>query len=218
MVGLALVTRPRMKRRLTFEDLDILQIFAHQLGSYLTVEELARHVAETEHFERMSKHVTFVAHDLKNVISQLSLVLQQAKDHAHDPAFVSDTFLTIGDAVERMKRLMQKVQEGGGAPPPLQPVDLQALARAAEAQGRVERLETPTGGVDVEAEPAILRALLDHIIDNAHEASVAGAASAAGATSSGDKNERGACVALKLRVDGGFAVLEVIDQGIGMSP
>ena len=206
VVGLAVVTRPRMKRRLSWEDLDILAIFAHQLGSYLTVEELARHVAETEHFERMSKHVTFVAHDLKNVISQLSLVLQQAKDHAHDPAFVSDTFLTIGDAVERMKRLMQKVQEGGGNTP-LQPVDLSALAREAEAQGRVRKLDAIADDVKVEADPAILRALLDHIIDNAHEADTAG---------SDDINKPP--VTLTLRKAGGLAALEVIDRGIGMSP
>ena len=55
-----------MRRSLTWEDLDLLEIFSHQLGSYLTVEELARQVAEAEHFDRMSKHVTFVAHDLKN--------------------------------------------------------------------------------------------------------------------------------------------------------
>ncbi|MEM8948949.1 MAG: XrtA/PEP-CTERM system histidine kinase PrsK [Pseudomonadota bacterium] len=209
VVGLALVTRPRMKRRLTFEDLDILQIFAHQLGSYLTVEELARHVAETEHFERMSKHVTFVAHDLKNVISQLSLVLQQAKDHAHDPAFVSDTFLTIGDAVERMKRLMQKVQEGGMMPP-LQPVDLTDIAQELEALGRVRKLEAFADGIEVNAEPAILRALLDHIIDNAWEAS------ASEAVDTADGANEDAEVTLSLRTEGGFAVLEIIDQGIGM--
>ena len=95
-----------------------------------------------EHFERMSKHVTFVAHDLKNVISQLSLVLQQAKDHAHDPAFVSDTFLTIGDAVERMKRLMQRVQEGA-APAPLQTVDLSALVKTG-AKGAAASTISPT--------------------------------------------------------------------------
>ncbi|MGI9487779.1 MAG: XrtA/PEP-CTERM system histidine kinase PrsK [Geminicoccaceae bacterium] len=205
VVGIAVVTRPRMKRRLSWEDLDILAIFAHQLGSYLTVEELARHVAETEHFERMSKHVTFVAHDLKNVISQLSLVLQQAKDHAHDPAFVSDTFLTIGDATERMKRLMQKVQEGGGKTA-LQPVDLSALAREAEAQGRVRKLEAFADDVKVEADPAILRALLDHIIDNAHEAGTAGS------------DDDGPCVALTLHKAGNLAALEVIDRGVGMSP
>jgi hypothetical protein len=161
VVGLALITRPRMRRRLSFEDLDLLAIFAHQLGSYLTVEELARHVAETEHFERMSKHVTFVAHDLKNVISQLSLVLQQATDHAHDPAFVSDTFLTIGDAVERMKRLMQKVQEDARQTTPLEPVDLSALVKSAEASGRVDGVTAFADGLQVKAEPSVLRDLLE---------------------------------------------------------
>ena len=203
VVGLALVTRPRMRRRLSFEDLDMLAIFAHQLGSYLTVEALARHVAETEHFERMSKHVTFVAHDLKNVISQLSLVLQQAKDHAHDPAFVSDTFLTIGDAVERMKRLMQKVQDGAGRTS-LQTIDLVALVKETEALGRVDKVEIEMLDITVDAEPATLCALLDHLIDNAREAC---------AQVKGDDPR----VTLSLRRDGRFAVLNVIDRGVGMS-
>ncbi|MEM7042288.1 MAG: XrtA/PEP-CTERM system histidine kinase PrsK, partial [Pseudomonadota bacterium] len=209
VVGVALVTRPRMKRRLTFEDLDILAIFAHQLGSYLTVEELARHVAETEHFERMSKHVTFVAHDLKNVISQLSLVLQQAKDHAHDPAFVSDTFLTIGDAVEHMKRLMQKVQEGAGQTP-LQRVDLSALVGHAAAIGRVEKLSALEGGLTVEADPATLRTLLDHIIDNAWEACEVRETREADADDAPK-------VEASLKSDGRHAVLEIVDRGVGMS-
>ncbi|MDH3661471.1 MAG: PEP-CTERM system histidine kinase PrsK [Alphaproteobacteria bacterium] len=210
VVGLALVTRPRMQRRLTFEDLDILQIFAHQLGSYLAVEELARHLAEAEHFERMSKHVTFVAHDLKNVISQLSLVLQQAKDHAHNPAFVSDTFLTIGDAVERMKRLMQRVQEGADQAP-LQPVDLSVLARDVEMRGRVQALTAFDEGVTALADPLTLLALLDHVIDNAWEA-----CEQAGAAATGEA-EGHPLVSLALKKDGGFALLEIADRGVGMT-
>jgi putative PEP-CTERM system histidine kinase len=206
VVGLGLITRPRMRRRLTFEDLDLLAIFAHQLGSYLAVEELARHVAESEHFERMSKHVTFVAHDLKNLIGQLSLVLQQARDHAHDPAFVSDTFLTIGDAVERMKRLMQKVREGAGQAAPTETVDLGALVRTAEAMGQVDAVTAFEEGLRVAAEPAILRDLLGHIVDNAREACARRDAAPAGPE-----------VALALRRHGGRASLEVIDQGVGMS-
>ena len=207
VVGLAVVTCPRMRRRLTFEDLDLLAIFSNQLGSYLTVEALARHVAETEHFERMSKHVTFVAHDLKNIVSQLSLVLQHATRHAHDPAFVSDTFLTIGDAVERMKRLMQKVREGAEASP-LQAVDLKALVEEAKANGRVGGLDLAGKEIVVAAEPSILAALLDHLIDNAIEACVARAS---------DADQDGPDVILALKTEGRHAVLEVIDRGVGMT-
>ncbi len=215
-VGLAVITRPRMRRSLSFEDLDLLAIFGHQLGSYLMVDELARHVAETEHFERMSKHVTFVAHDLKNVISQLSLVLQQAKDHAHDPAFVSDTFLTIGDAVERMKALMHKVQQGAGRER-LEPLDLSVLVQTMQAGDRVDALAACTGGIMVEAEPAAFRSLLDHLVDNAREACEAAAACEVGATCDSAKVASGPRVALALRQDGAFAVLEIVDQGVGMS-
>ena len=200
LVGLIMITRPRMRRRLTWEDLDLLEIFSHQLGSYLTVEELARQVADAEHFDRMSKHVTFVAHDLKNLISQLSLVLQQAKYHAHNPAFVSDSFLTIGDAVEKMTLLMRRVQEGAHAAP-LSPVDLEALVQEAGRRHRCDHVETATRGRSiVEADATALSSLIDHIIDNAREAC-------------GDDGR----VTLALREDGDTALLSVSDNGPGMT-
>lgn len=200
LVGLIMITRPRMRRRLTFEDLDLLEIFSHQLGSYLTVEELARQVAEAEHFDRMSKHVTFVAHDLKNLISQLSLVLQQAKYHAHNPAFVSDSFLTIGDAVEKMTLLMRRVQEGAHTAP-LSAVDLKALVQDVQRRDRCDHVETAIDGrAVVKAEPAVLASLLDHIIDNARDAC----------------REEGH-VMLALREEGNMALLSVSDDGPGMT-
>ncbi len=200
LVGLIMITRPRMQRRLTWEDLDLLQVFSHQLGSYLTVEELARQVAEAEHFDRMSKHVSFVAHDLKNLISQLSLILQQARHHAHDPAFVSDSFLTIGDAVEKMTLLMRRVQEGAlGAS--LSSVDLTALVQKGAIRGRCDHIDASENEpLLVEAEPTVFAGLLDHIIDNARDAC------------QGD-----GVVGLALARANGKARLSVSDNGSGMT-
>ena len=200
LIGMIIITRPRMRRRLTWEDLDLLEIFGHQLGSYLTVEELARQVAEAEHFDRMSKHVTFVAHDLKNLISQLSLILQQAKHHAHNPAFVSDSFLTIGDAVEKMTLLMRRVQEGAreGA---LSPVDLNALVQASSIKQGCDQIDVSAdGALIVDAEPSIFESVLDHIINNARDAC-----------------QTEAHVTLTLRREGDEALLIVCDNGKGMT-
>lgn len=200
LAGLVMITRPRMRRRLTFEDLDLLEIFSHQLGSYLTVEELARQVADAEHFDRMSKHVTFVAHDLKNLISQLSLILQQAKHHAHNPAFVSDSFLTIGDAVEKMTLLMRRVREGADTAA-LKVVNLAVLARDIQSRDRCDQVELSVDTrIMVKAEPTVLGALLDLIIDNAKEAC-----------------SEGGSVKLTLKQEGNMARLSISDTGIGMT-
>ena len=202
LIGLIMITRPRMQRRLTFEDLDLLAIFSHQLASYLSVEELARRVAEAEHFDRMSKHVTFVAHDLKNLISQLSLVLQQAKHHANDPAFISDSFLTVGDAVEKMTLLMRRVQEGGKTPVAL-PVDLNTLVRDLQDRGRCDQVE---GVIDqpltVIADPTTMTSLLDHIIDNARDAC---------------RDREDGQVSVTLKRESGMALLDITDNGLGMT-
>lgn len=200
LVGLIMITRPRMRRRLTFEDLDLLEIFSQQLGSYLAAEELGRQIAEAQHFDRMSKHVTFVAHDLKNLISQLSLILQQAKHHAGNPAFVSDSFLTIGDAVEKMTLLMRRVQEGAQMAAPVA-VDLTGLIQRVNKRHHCDRIDLPTGDhLLVKVDPVALESVLDHVIDNAKDAC-----------------REGGEVKLSLLCADGKAHLAVIDSGIGMS-
>ena len=224
IVGLALITRPHVRRRLTWEDCDLLQILAHQLGSQLAMEQLARHVAESEHSERMSRQASFVTSDLKNLISELSLVLQQAKDHAHSPVFISDTVLTIGDVVERMKRLREVVLEEAGYRP-TQAVNLRTMIDKLNTAGRVDRLASSTEPVVVEAELETLQALFDHLIDNAWAAVEANKVNDVEATSRNPKahlivddlRTKAPGVSLTLRKDPDNAIVDIADTGIGMT-
>jgi len=58
---------------------------------------------EMEVFHRLS---SFVLHDLKNLVSNLSLVVQNAGEHMSDPKFQKDAFETIGESVKEWRHLL----------------------------------------------------------------------------------------------------------------
>jgi putative PEP-CTERM system histidine kinase len=54
----------------------------------------------------------FVVHDLKNIVTQLSLMVKNAERHAENAEFQRDMLLTVRHSVERMKQLMLQLREG----------------------------------------------------------------------------------------------------------
>ena len=58
----------------------------------------------------------FVVHDLKNIVTQLSLMLRNAKRHRDNPEFQQDMLMTVEHSVERMRQLMMQLREGATPP------------------------------------------------------------------------------------------------------
>ena len=53
--------------------------------------------------------MAFIAHDLRNVANDLDLMLDNARKHLHKPEFQRDLVLSMGDSVERMKGLLDRL-------------------------------------------------------------------------------------------------------------
>jgi signal transduction histidine kinase len=58
----------------------------------------------------------FVVHDLKNIVTQLSLMLRNAERHRDNPEFQQDMLMTVEHSVERMRQLMMQLREGTKPP------------------------------------------------------------------------------------------------------
>ena len=54
----------------------------------------------------------FVVHDLKNIVTQLSLMMKNAKRLANNPEFQQDMLMTVENSLERMRQLMLQLREG----------------------------------------------------------------------------------------------------------
>ena len=108
-MGVIVLGKPRVWRELTWEDREFLAMLAAQLGSYLAEEQMSTALAEAQRFEQMSKSFSFIAHDLKNIVSQLGLHLRQAERHGTNPEFMADTMETVADSVEKMKAMLLRL-------------------------------------------------------------------------------------------------------------
>jgi len=205
LIGLVVLRQPRAARTLTTEDRELLSIFSRQLGSMIAEEDMARALEDARRFERISRNFSFVAHDLKNILSQLSLIVQQAEKHGDNPAFQRDAMLTVGESVAAMERLLSRLRQARqGEEEALETVDLGVVARDVLARkgaviGRV-RDGGVADGLIVTADPTGLASVVDNLVQNAVDA-----------TASGGEVEA------RAYARGGDVVLEVCDTGCGMS-
>ena len=203
-VGAILLTRPPVDRSLDWEDFDLLRVAGRQAASYLAEDRSHAALADAERFDEFNRRFAFILHDLKNMVSQLSLVARNAERHAENPDFRADMVATLKDSSERMQSLLARLsQRGSPRPEPLQPVDIAALV---ERVATVRRAGHPIvcrsiGAPVALAQPGRLETVLGHLIQNAVEASAPTEPVILSATTLGRQ-----------------VAIEVGDRGHGMSP
>ena len=197
------LARPRVRIGLNWEIRDVLKIAGSQAASYLAHRESLDTLTVSRQFESFNRMSTFIVHDLKNLVFQLSLLLSNAEKHRANPAFQEDMLGTLDHSVQKMKTLLQKLARGEAAEAPA-PLRLDGLLRQAVAAkaslAPSPRLEIVDDGLTVLANRARLERVLGHLIQNAIEA-----------TASDGK------VDVRLRRERHMAVVELDDTGQGMS-
>jgi len=127
LIGAIILACPRVRRKLTWEDRDLLGILGIQLASYVVEEQSTRALVAAQKFEHVAKRFTFIAHDLKNLVSQLTLVLHHAEQHSGNPQFLRDAFATVKGSVEKMQRMLVRLREADPSDAPTEPVEIGAV-------------------------------------------------------------------------------------------
>ncbi|MFP4682728.1 MAG: XrtA/PEP-CTERM system histidine kinase PrsK [Ectothiorhodospira sp.] len=204
LLGFVLLAPSRALRAINWEDRDLLKTAGMQAASHLAQMEALQALSEARQFEAFNRLSAYVVHDLKNIIAQLNLVVSNARKHGDNPEFLKDAIGTVENAVSRMNKLMLQLRSGDPGRE-AKPVDLADLALQAvnDARGRAPEPELEHNGVEcpVLADPERLRSVLNHLIQNAQEATV----------------ETGR-VNLTLWQDTRHVYLDVTDTGTGMRP
>ncbi|QLC25881.1 PEP-CTERM system histidine kinase PrsK [Parasphingopyxis algicola] len=204
LVAAILLKRPRVDRTLDWEDLDLLRIVGRQAASYLAESHSQDALAEARRFDEFNRRFAFILHDIKNLVSQLSLVARNAERHADNPEFRADMIATLQDSVGKMNdllaRLAPKERSRSVAP---RPVGLRKLAEQIAAQkGDAHPIRLAAGsGCRALADPFRLETALTHLVQNAIDASPPDAP-----------------VWLAVGGDGAEVWIAVEDSGEGMDP
>lgn len=204
LVGTIVLARPRIERRLDWEDFDLLRVAGQQLASYLAEQAGQQALMDASRFDEFNRRMAFVMHDIKNLASQLSLLSANAQKHADNPAFRADMLVTLRNSTEKLNALLARLSRyGAGQGHDVREVDLASLAK-----GIAERFKTVHPVAITKAEPVIVLAdvesleqALIHLVQNAIDAS--------------DKQNP---VFLDVHSDGLVGQINVVDSGSGMSP
>jgi putative PEP-CTERM system histidine kinase len=204
LVGFVVLDDPPPPFELTYEDHDLLKTIGRHVATYLSQHEANRKLAESRQFEAFSRLTAFMMHDLKNAVAQLSLIVANAARHKNNPEFIDDAIGTIGNAADRMTRLIEQLQRGTSHPADRRTELLTLVERAATrcaSRKPVPELTLPDHGAVVVADPERLTMVLEHVIRNAQEAT----------------REHGR-VQLDLQYHQRTVEIAIIDDGQGMDP
>lgn len=203
LFGFVVLQKPEKRYRLTYEDIDLLRTSGRQVASYLSQHYATRRLAEAQQFETYGRMTAFLIHDLKNIMAQQSLVVQNAARHKHNPEFIDDAVSTIEKSLERMSRALKQLQFGTAKTTP-QPTDLRGTMADAVDRCRAfsprPALVTPEAPVMALADGERLSFGLTNLIRNAQQAV-----------------STGGCVHVRLSRESNMAIIEVTDDGRGMT-
>ncbi len=172
LTGFIILKEPNLNSSLNWEDLDLLKITGRQIASYIEGHRKSEALSEAKQFETFNKLSAFVMHDLKNLIAQQSLLVDNAVKHKDNPAFIDDAFGTIKSSVDRLNVLLQKLQRSepeASRSIDLKPVIIDAVSRCSRALP-IPSLRLETDNLRLLAAPDTLSMVLVHLIQNAQEA------------------------------------------------
>ena len=203
LIGFVVLASARTRVDVNWEVNDLLKTAGRQAASFLAQMQATEALLEVRKFDAFNRMSAFVVHDLKNIVTQLSLMMKNAKRLSHNPEFQQDMLMTVENSLDRMRQLMLQLREGATPPGTAFGVNLGTIIQRIEAvaAGRGRKLEVQL------SEPVVTRGheerlerVIGHVVQNAFDAT--------------DPSGR---VWLNLDRCGGQARIVVGDTGKGMS-
>ncbi len=201
LVGFVLLAEQINPEELTYEDYDLLRMLARQSIATLQAMRLSDQLTASREMAAIGKVSTFVLHDLKNQVSGLSLLLENARDYISDPDFQEDMLETVENTVTNMKGLITRLKNLKEKPAlAITKIDLNQVVRdaIATASGRIEFVAEEqllaVAGDEEEIYKVVLNLLVNALEAGPHQ-----------------------LVRVKSHCHDGMALVAVIDQGCGMS-
>ena len=204
LLGFVVLMTPRTAVDLDWEVRDLMKTASRQAASFLSHARATEALLEARKFDAFNRMSAFVVHDLKNLVSQLSLMLKNAQRHRHNPDFQADMLATVEHVVGRMNALMLQLRAGSEPVESARHVDVAAVVRrvcaAKAASGARVELES-MADVAVVGHEDRLEHVMGHLLQNAIDAT----------PSPGN-------VRVSVERDDRSAVIAIVDEGAGMTP
>lgn len=203
LIGFVVIARARTNIEVNWEVNDLLKTAGRQAASYLAQMRATEALLEVRKFDAFNRMSAFVVHDLKNIVTQLSLMLKNAKRLHANPEFQQDMLMTVENSLDRMRQLMLQLREGATPSGTAVGVDLgaivQRISTVVSKRGRILEV-LGADRVVTRGHEERLERIIGHIVQNAFDAT--------------DTTGR---VWLTLDRFNGQARVEIGDTGLGMT-
>ena len=173
LIGFVVLASARTSVEVNWEVNDLLKTAGQQAASFLAQMQATEALLEVRKFDSFNRMSAFVVHDLKNIVTQLSLMMKNAKRLSGNPEFQQDMLITVENSLDRMRQLMLQLREGATPPGAAFGVDLNQIAERIRlmSAGRGRALELHVG------EPVLARGheerlerIVGHMVQNALDA------------------------------------------------
>ena len=175
LAGFILIGRTLAPRALNWEDYELLRTLGRQAAGYIAEAQTQAALDESGKFDEFNRRFAFIMHDIKNLVSQLSLLARNAERHADNPAFRADMVATLNGSVGKMNdllaRLSQRSARAESAPEPVAIDRLLGEIAKAKRHAHPALTLTADNALTVVAEPTRIEQVFAHLIQNAIDAS-----------------------------------------------
>lgn len=203
LLGFMVISKPNIMRPINWEDHDLLKTAGRQAATHLAQLMTVQALIEAREFQAFNRLSAFVIHDLKNLIAQLSMLVANFPKFKHNAIFIEDAVSTVQNSVEKMNRLLAQLRKGNVISDATKPIDLTSLIKTVVDERRQFTpkpfIEHLTDGIFVVADLDRITSVLEHLIQNAQDAT----------------HDAGK-VTVRLAQDGHCAIIEIADTGCGM--
>ena len=200
-IGLVVLAAPEFRRQLDWEDFDLLKTAGIQAASSLAEALGQEALNHAQRFEEFNRRFAFILHDIKNLVSQLSLLARNAERHADNPEFRADMVATLRSSVGKMNELLTRLAPHSATRVQrVEPQSLRPILTAAIAAKRRDREVQLLGEANVEAliDAVALEQAVAHLIHNALDAS------------------SGEAVTVRVDRQSSGVAIAIADKGVGM--
>ena len=158
---------------LDHEDRELLTTITHHVALYLSQYETSIALQQAEKFKSMNQMTAFLTHDLKTLLSQLFLLVENGKIHKDNPAFIDDMLNTLEHVSQKMQRLVQQLKEPvvntSSSNFKLMDVLNDILDEYRHNPIKPELINTGLVNPEISANKSEIQSALKHIIQNATE-------------------------------------------------
>jgi hypothetical protein len=110
LIGFIVLRESLAENEYNYEDFDLLKTLAKQASLAIANTQLADELIEAKEMEVMGRLSSFIIHDLKNSVSMLSLIAQNAEEHIDNPDFQRDAMRAVSNTSEKIKGIIDKLK------------------------------------------------------------------------------------------------------------